>query len=58
MEIKLPLWSVMATVTPISLIFIGHPDYTLNYIAGFNAVFWGLTGVVYAGEFCYHKFLY
>lgn len=52
---KLPLWSAALVVSIISFFFQYHPDYTIDYLLGFNAVMWSVCGLYYAGESVYFK---
>jgi hypothetical protein len=55
MVFEIPLWTAFVGITVLSLFFLYSPDYTLNYILGFDLVMWGICGLVYAGEFAYKK---
>lgn len=50
---KLPLWTAFAFVSFASLLFLSSPDYTINYLLGYNIVMWVFCGSIYAGEFLY-----
>ena len=51
----LPLWSAALAVSIISFFFQYLPDYSIDYLLGFNAVMWSLCGLVYCGEYVYKK---
>lgn len=54
-EWKYPLWWAFVSITALSFLFLGSPDYTLDYILGFDLVMWCICGLIYSGELAYKK---
>jgi len=53
---ELPVWSIMAVVSPISFLFVPFFEYSLEYVLIYNIIGWGIIGLVYLIGYLYHIF--
>jgi hypothetical protein len=54
-EWKYPLWWCAVSIVALSFLFSFSPDYSIEYILGFDLVMWAVCGLIYSGEFAYNK---